>query len=527
MKMASEKRESVLHLGRETDLPSPSSNPPPPRPPPPSGAGLAAAYAPPPHVSSQAAPLPESAYWKVTPVGGYPSRSPMGAVHQGSYLAPPKKKSVLEAYILCLPLGFLGAHHFYLGRPSFGVMYLFTFGLFGAGWLIDLLRMPCLVSRVNKGNREKHEELVHLQQQLAQQQQQQQLGQQHGPQPLHNIVFVAFEPRSLADAYILWFPCGLFGFHHFYLRNYGMGFLYLFTFGLLGIGWLVDIFRMPSMVREANNNSPNKPIRTANQCTAHILALSPAGILGGHHYYLDRPIWGLLYTLTFGLCGAGWVMDWFRTHQLVKRANAMRLGLTSPCLKFVDDAYVLCIPWGFTGLHHFYLRRYGWGFLYLFTFGIFGIGWLVDWFRLPCLVKEVNANTDASCRRLITTTPHSNQAFNGAVTGTGNGGAVQNYGNQGQGPMTVVISPTQQPFGASGGVPPGYPPAAGYGYPSYQAYPGPYPSYMNGGMYQGGPPQYSAQPGSTDGPHVHVSAGPAPPPYEASAPNNQTTGTKH
>lgn len=28
----------------------------------------------------------------------------------------PPKKSILEAYMLAIPLGFLGAHHFYLGK---------------------------------------------------------------------------------------------------------------------------------------------------------------------------------------------------------------------------------------------------------------------------------------------------------------------------------------------------------------------------------------------------------------------------
>ena len=88
-------------------------------------------------------------------------------------------------------------------------MYLLSFGLLGCGWVIDLLRMPCLVESVNKKNREKHEQLSALQQQLTQQRQQQQQGQQ--PQYPLNVVFMAFEPKSLADAYIMWFPCGLFG----------------------------------------------------------------------------------------------------------------------------------------------------------------------------------------------------------------------------------------------------------------------------------------------------------------------------
>lgn len=51
---------------------------------------------------------------------------------------------------MAFPAGFLGLHHFYLERPCWGVLYLFTLGLFGVGWLVDLCRMPCLVAETNK-----------------------------------------------------------------------------------------------------------------------------------------------------------------------------------------------------------------------------------------------------------------------------------------------------------------------------------------------------------------------------------------
>ena len=51
---------------------------------------------------------------------------------------------------MALPGGFLGLHHFYLERPCWGVLYLFTGGLFGVGWLVDMCRMPCLVAETNK-----------------------------------------------------------------------------------------------------------------------------------------------------------------------------------------------------------------------------------------------------------------------------------------------------------------------------------------------------------------------------------------
>jgi hypothetical protein len=41
-------------------------------------------------------------------------------------------------------------------------------------------------------------------------------------------------------------------------------------------------------------------------------------------------------------------------------------------------ALVLCLFWGILGIHKFYVNRIGEGFLYLFTGGLFCIGWIVD-----------------------------------------------------------------------------------------------------------------------------------------------------
>jgi len=48
-------------------------------------------------------------------------------------------KSQIVALILCIFLGLLGIHRFYLGYTGLGILYLLTFGLFGIGWLIDLI----------------------------------------------------------------------------------------------------------------------------------------------------------------------------------------------------------------------------------------------------------------------------------------------------------------------------------------------------------------------------------------------------
>lgn len=51
----------------------------------------------------------------------------------------PKPKNKWVAFLLCLFLGFIGAHKFYEGKYLMGVLYIFTFGLFIIGWAVDAI----------------------------------------------------------------------------------------------------------------------------------------------------------------------------------------------------------------------------------------------------------------------------------------------------------------------------------------------------------------------------------------------------
>lgn len=48
-------------------------------------------------------------------------------------------RSRLLTLLLCFFLGTLGVHKFYLGKIGMGILYLLTSGLFGIGWVVDLV----------------------------------------------------------------------------------------------------------------------------------------------------------------------------------------------------------------------------------------------------------------------------------------------------------------------------------------------------------------------------------------------------
>jgi TM2 domain-containing membrane protein YozV len=119
--------------------------------------------------------------------------------------------------------------------------------------------------------------------------------------------------------YLLWI-FGFLGAHRFYYGRPVSGTVYLFTFGLFGIGWIIDLFLMPSLEAQADQSFAAGPV---NYTAAWILLVF-LGPLGLHRFYIGKPLTGLLYLLTLGLLLVGVIYDWWTMNDQISRENIQR-----------------------------------------------------------------------------------------------------------------------------------------------------------------------------------------------------------
>jgi TM2 domain-containing membrane protein YozV len=125
--------------------------------------------------------------------------------------------------------------------------------------------------------------------------------------------------NSILIGYCCWI-FGFFGAHRFYFGKRKTGLLWLFTFGLLGIGWFIDLFLIPSMDRQAEKRYADGPI---NYNVAWLLLACPlTGLLGLHRFYMGKWVTGLIFLLTGSLIGIGWIYDLWSLNEQVSAINA-------------------------------------------------------------------------------------------------------------------------------------------------------------------------------------------------------------
>ena len=127
------------------------------------------------------------------------------------------------------------------------------------------------------------------------------------------------DTHSKTIGYLLWI-FGFTGSHRFYYGKPITGTIWFFTLGLLGIGWLIDLFLIPSMDRQADFRFQIGPV---NYSVAWIL-LTFLGLFGVHRMYMGKWFTGILYLLTAGLLGLGYLYDYWTLNGQIDQLNRQR-----------------------------------------------------------------------------------------------------------------------------------------------------------------------------------------------------------
>jgi TM2 domain-containing membrane protein YozV len=122
--------------------------------------------------------------------------------------------------------------------------------------------------------------------------------------------------HSLLVGYVLWI-FGFMGAHRFYFGRPLTGTLYFFTLGLLLVGWIVDLFLIPSLDQAADSRYV---VGRVDYTIAWIL-LTFLGIFGFHRFYIGKWLSGLLWLLTGGLFLLGYLYDFWTLNEQVDAVN--------------------------------------------------------------------------------------------------------------------------------------------------------------------------------------------------------------
>ena len=117
--------------------------------------------------------------------------------------------------------------------------------------------------------------------------------------------------------YIIWI-FGFLGAHRFYYGRPITGTIYFFTLGLFFIGWVVDLFLIPSMSREATQKFREGVI----DYNVAWLLLTFLGAFGIHRFYQRKWITGIIYLLTGGLFLVGIIYDFWTMNEQIDRINS-------------------------------------------------------------------------------------------------------------------------------------------------------------------------------------------------------------
>ncbi|WP_286801507.1 NINE protein, partial [Marinobacter sp. UBA2498] len=104
------------------------------------------------------------------------------------------------------------------------------------------------------------------------------------------------DTHSKLIGYLLWI-FGFLGSHRFYYGKPVTGTIWFFTLGLLFIGWIIDLFLIPAMDREADLRFREGEV----SYNISWILLTFLGVFGIHRMYMGKWITGIIYLFTGGL----------------------------------------------------------------------------------------------------------------------------------------------------------------------------------------------------------------------------------
>ena len=128
------------------------------------------------------------------------------------------------------------------------------------------------------------------------------------------------QTHSPLIGYLLWI-FGFFGAHRFYYGKPISGTLYFFTLGLFFIGWIVDLFLIPGMDRDADIRFNEGEL----DYNIAWLLLTFLGLFGVHRMYMGKWPTGLIYLCTGGLFLVGYIYDFWTLNNQVSLINGVQL----------------------------------------------------------------------------------------------------------------------------------------------------------------------------------------------------------